>query len=245
MSCSSSLPRRSEQSIPERILRDTPLGKGDFWGLDDFKVVGKSFINGFGSKGYLGWRAGLGVYNLPYSVDPAYADIRLGVFEQLVGRLAAFNQNPMDDSKDGLYRLFAQTTVHLNCDGDQVVSASMDAVDMQGGEEFPGIFGTINALANLTVTASSAVLKLRTWGHPNALVEPGMQWVALRTSRNIWHEATVQFSCKCGKRLLGFSGSRYPSRKLWVNGNLETAVVQGPISSLWNADPNNLLFVAP
>jgi RHS repeat-associated protein len=235
-------------------VQNNGVDKGDILGLQEYRVVGKSFINGFGPSGFLGLRIG-GIdpfppFASPFDFDPAYADIRLFMFHNIIRGLglenpgAPFNQNPTDDSQDGLYRLYFRTTVHVNCNGGQFLSASMDPIEMEGGEEFPTVFGTINATATLSTTSGSAILKFRTWGHPNIKAEPGMQWVALRTSRNIWHEGMIQFNC-CKAHVLDFSGSRYPSRKLWVNGSLQKYIVQGPISSLWNADPNDSSFVAP
>ena len=244
----------SRDTIEERggknlyaFLRNRSIDKVDLWGLDDFTVVGKSFINGVGTLGRLGWRTGADLpgLNLPISVWPWFADVRLSMFARAVGGLEAFNQNPADDSEDGHYRLFARVTVHTQCNGN-VMSASVGSVEKQGGQEFPGIYGTINATANLSVTTSSAILKFWIWGRPNLLVEPGMQWVALRTSVNIWQKSVIQFSCKCGTRLISYTGSRYPSRRLWINGgNPVMDIRQGAFSSLWQADPSNPTFVAP
>jgi hypothetical protein len=103
-------------------------------------------------------------------------------------------------------------------------------------------------------TGSSVEFVMRAWGHPNVLAEPGMQWVAIRTSVNIWHEAHIRFSFANGKvtyKVISFAGGSYPSRKLWLdngfynNRNPDAYVPQGPISGLWDPDPNNPTFVAP
>lgn len=83
---------------------------------------------------------------------------------------------------------------------------------------------------------TSATVTWKTWGRPNLLAEPGMQWIAFRTSVNIWHEVKVKITCNKGKpvfRVLSFRGSRYPSRRLWKNGTLIRDVPQGSFSDLW------------
>jgi len=54
-----------------------------------------------------------------------------------------------------------------------------------------------------------------------------------------------QYSVLTPLRVIDLTGSRYPSRKLWINYVLQKEIPQGPISSLWNEDPNNHGFVAP
>ena len=238
------------------FVKNSPIQKGDVWGLDDFNVVGKSFINGVGEPGHL-WRFGLDL-GLPFSVWPWLADTRLAIFSQFLNIFPAFHQNPSDDSKDGNYRLYANTTIHIDCNGSRIANISASQPDMVGGAEMilpiPPDFqplliaGTINSRVSIPQrTDSSATVVLQTWGRPNALAEPGMQWVGLRTSVHIWHEAKIEFSC-CGgspsAQVLSFRGSRYPSRRLWVNGDRKAFFDQGPLSSLWHADPRNPFAVA-
>jgi hypothetical protein len=117
------------------------------------------------------------------------------------------------------------------------------------------ISGTIDSTDRFeNNTGSSVDFVMRAWGHPNPLAEPGMQWVALRTSVNIWHEARITFSSENGKvtyKVMSFTGGHYPSRRLWVDngyyngGQPDGRFDQGPISALWKADPSNPTFVAP
>jgi len=239
------------------FVKNNPRGRADTFGREDFDVVGKSFINGVGEPGHLS-RFGLDL-GLPFSVWPWYADTRLRLYALLAGTLPAFNQNPADDAKVGDYRLYAKTKIHVDCKGNMLGNFSASQPDMAGGSELilpipPNydlitISGTINSIVTIPQrTSSSATVVMRTWGHPNVLAEPGMQWVGFRTSVNIWQEAKIEFSCCSGvasANLLSFNGSKYPSRRLWVNGDRKAFFDQGPLSSLWHADPNNLFFVAP
>jgi RHS repeat-associated protein len=246
-----------------------PIDGLDLLGQDSFSIVGKSFINGFGDSGDLGWRFGAPVPVPPplnlLSVSPWFANARLAVFRQIIrqsgldGPGQPFNQNPLNDSEDGKYRLFDRQTVSICFDGSKLNAAVTDSAQ-DGGAEF-SIFnrdlvsGTINSSERFeNNTGSSVELVMRTWGHPHPLAEVGMQWVAQRTSINIWQEARIKFSENNGKityKVMSFDGSGYPSRKLWVdngfynNGNPDAQAPQGPISDLWNADPSNPSFVAP
>lgn len=86
------------------------------------------------------------------------------------------------------------------------------------------------------------------WGRPNAAAEPGMQWVAIRTSRNIWHDVTIIVSCKDGEPSFqedALSVSKFPSFRLWQDGKPIDERRQGALSDLWQADPGNSSFVAP
>ena len=239
------------------FVANTSVNAIDLLGLAKRTVryVGKSFINGIGPLGSLGNRAGLpfpsgiisvnGVDLGAISGDGQYADQRLAILESLVGGLAGFNQNPLSDAKDGQYRLYGKVEITARCCAGILTSYSSDT-DMEGGNELPGINGTINMDVGAARGAwgfdlTSATVTWKTWGRPNLMAEfglPGMQWVALRTSVNIWHEGKVKIACSGGKPIftvLGFRGSRYPSRRLWEDGSLIRDVRQGSFSDLWKA----------
>jgi RHS repeat-associated protein len=237
------------------FVANTPVNALDVRGLAKRTVryVGKSFINGVGPLGSLGNRVGLrsppgiisvnGVALGAISGDGQYADQRLAILASLVGGLAAFNQNPLSDAQDGQYRLYGKVEIAARCCGSILTSYSYDT-DKEGGNELPGINGTINMDVDdgrgaWGFSLTSATVTWKTWGRPNLLVEPGMQWVALRTSVNIWHEGKVKITCSGGKpifTLLSFRGSRYPSRRLWEDGALIRNVRQGSFSDLWQAE---------
>jgi RHS repeat-associated protein len=240
-----------------------PINGIDLLGQDSFTIVGKSFINSFGTSGNLGWSFGAPVPVPPplslLSVVPWFANARLAAFRQLATRLAAFNQNPSDASEDGQYRLFTRRTVNICFDGSKLNASVTDSAE-DGGVELSLfdrglVSGTINSSYKFEHnTGHSVQLVMRAWGHPHPSAEVGMQWVAIRTSVNIWHEARIIFSARNGKityKVLSFDGSGYPSRRLWVNnghytgGAPDAQANQGPISDLWTADPSHRTFVAP
>jgi RHS repeat-associated protein len=228
----------------------------DLLGLEELtaRYVGKSFINGVGALGSLGNRIGGPLpVPLPVSVNgvglwgitfaPRYADQRLAILASLIGRMPAFNQNPDSDAKDGQYRIYGKMEITAKCCGSILTSYSY-VTDKEGGTELPGIDGTINMDTSdsrglLGFSLTSATVTWKTWGRPNLLVEPGMQWAGLRTSVNISHEGKVKITCSRSKpifTLISFTGSRYPSRRLWRDGGQPIAdYVQGPFSSLWDA----------
>jgi RHS repeat-associated protein len=237
------------------FVANTPVNAVDVLGLAKRTVryVGKSFINGVGPLGSLGNRVGLWSPPSIVSVNEVdlgaisghgqYADQRLAIFASLVGWLAPFNQNPLSDAKDGQYRLYGKMEITARCCGSILTSYSYDT-DKEGGNELPGINGTINMDVDHSRGAwgfsqTSATVTWKTWGHPHFLVEPGMQWVALRKSVNIWHEGKVKITCSGGNPIftvLSFRGSRYPSRRLWEDGALIRNVRQGAFSDLWQAE---------
>jgi hypothetical protein len=236
------------------FVANTPVNEVDLLGLASRTVryVGKSFINGVGPLGSLGKRAGAPIPRdiisvndvdlAAISVFPKYADRRLAIFASLARRLDAFNQYPLSDAKDGEYRLYGKMEITARCCGSILTSYSYDT-DKDGGREAPGIYGTINMDVDdgrgaWGFSLTSATVTWKTWGRPNVLAEPGMQWVAFRTSVNIWHEGKVKITCSGGNPILtvlGFRGSRYPSRQLWKDGRLIRDVPQGALSDLWQA----------
>ena len=236
------------------FVANTPINAIDLIGLVERTVryVGKSFINSVGPLGSLGNRVGLpsppsiisvnGIDLGEISGDGQYADQRLAILASLVGGLAAFNQNPLSDAKDGQYRLYGKMEITARCCGSILTTYDYNT-DMEGGREGPGIYGTINMDVDdgrgaWGFSPTSATVTWKTWGRPNLLAEPGMQWVALRTSVNIWHEGRVRITCSSGNPIftvLGFRGSRYPSRRLWQDGVLIRNVGQGSFSDLWQA----------
>jgi hypothetical protein len=74
-----------------------------------------------------------------------------------------------------------------------------------------------------------------------------MQMVQLRTSTQIWQKGKVTVSCQGGeikKTEDFFKGSRYPTRRYWVNGDSQKEIKKGSLSSLWPNSPSMHGFVA-
>jgi hypothetical protein len=120
---------------------------------------------------------------------------------------------------------------------------------MDAGQEAPLVYGTINMTTPTVTTVNTSTIDVwwQGWGHPNYATEPSFQWVALRSSLNIWNQVDVQLSASGGTascNVVSFLGSAFPSRKLWINSVLVAFANQGPFSDLWQPDPTNPSWVA-
>lgn len=230
------------------FLGNNSISDVDPFGLEDAEVdyVAKSFINRIPNLGSLKGRIGF---------DPAtgvslglFANTRLRIFAEGVRRLPAFNENPSTDAKDGQYRLYTRVTIKASCCADGAPKVTI-STDQDGGREGPGVSGTINLSGpDVTTVGSTTKVHWKGWGRPADIAEPGMQWVAIRTSRNIWHDVTIVVSCKGGKPSFqedALSVSKFPSFRLWQDGKPIDERRQGALSDLWQADPSNPSFVAP
>ncbi len=225
------------------FVGNDPTGSHDLFGLASWyraKIVAKSFINGVPIVG--GWgRAGV--------ADGS--NWRLQNFALTIGRTPAFNQRPKDDKKDGEYRLYATVTVFFCCEGSNLKALKFTDDDKDGGVEigFLGIKGSIDALfGSKKVSPSEYDVLLESWGRPDIKAELGMQTIRHRTSTDIWNQTTIRLSCSGGSgtyEVKSFKGSKFPSRKLWINGVVKGNIAQGALSDLWTPDPANPVRVAP
>lgn len=223
------------------------------------RFVAKSFINGVNPIGSIvpDWSPGLtdpipipGTSLFPLvGPTPTSATARLTILAGAVGGLAAFNEDPQTDAMNHImYRLFTRVETSFNCDGDNIYNFSMLSA-MDGGNELPLIDGTIEMNGPAATQLSNSTIKIDWfgYGHPNFSVEPGMQWVAFRTSVNIWHEPSVFVKCDDGEGsygLLNFQVSTFPSHRLWINGVQVDEKFQGSFSDLWTASAFDPTFVA-
>ena len=83
-------------------------------------------------------------------------------------------------------------------------------------------------------------------GAPNPKAEPGMQWVARRTSKNIWHWPHIRVRCEGDKgihEVVSCTGSQFPIHRLWINSKLEKDIDQGTLADLWDPDSDDESFV--
>jgi RHS repeat-associated protein len=243
----------------------------DLLGLEDQSTfVAKSFINGIPNVGSLngraGWNPGLGLMLAPLILPdfrkgpflPLYdpiedlsgqmADVRLQVFVAASKGKVPFNQNPATSDEDGEYRFYTRMTITASvCNSTPTVVVS--SADMDGGQEIGPIYGTIEMSQDIKKTSDSVKVHWKGWGHPNSwIAEPGFQLAAKRSSINIWHEVTVKVSCNGGKpsfEIENFTGSSFPSHRLWQDGVLKKNLFQGLFSDLWQPDVNDPSFVRP
>lgn len=217
-----------------------------------FDFVAKSFIKGVNPIGRIvPDRAGIvptpGIGITP--INQPTATQRLRALASIVQHLTAFNEDPGTAAKDGKYRLYTRVDMTLDCTCDNIPFIDRIETDMDGGVESewwmswpvilaPKVKGTIN-LSPLNITYPFPWLlqvDWRGWGRPNALVEPGMQAVAWRTSKNIWHWPETAFICINGTPTLLYAdliGSKFPSHRLWLNNRLIDFVPQNTFADLW------------
>jgi len=238
----------------EGILTPAPAGT-----LYTTNIVAKSFINGVGPIGSLGFRTSTlttstvgAIAGLDAGINAgngALADARLNAAAIGFAQLPAFNQNPRTDAKDGQYRLYTRATIDFLVKGNLLLNPRVVYPDKEGGQEGSFIYGTIymSSVHIVRVNPSTIDVWWLGWGSPNPLVEPGMLAIADRTSVNIWHQVDVELSASNGKgfhKVVSFLGSAYPSRRLWINGVIKKDIPQQSLSSLWTPDPTDPTFVA-
>src|SRR5262245_26493635 len=124
------------------FARNDSVNKIDILGLDSFyaNVVAKSYINGIPELGAFQSRPGsLLTLLIPYealffpfgldaklmhagSLLPRFSQQRLTAFSELNRNLAAFNEEPQNDAKDGKYRLYGRRKIEFCCDGNLLKS---------------------------------------------------------------------------------------------------------------------------
>jgi hypothetical protein len=173
------------------------------------------------------------------------ADFHLSLFGDHFYGHAAFNEYPTSDAKDDEYRLFAQIKMKVKCICDEKTNEwkphfKDDTWEKDGGKEGPGINGTANLRYKFIDAGNTKKLVWTIWGRPNRTAEPVMQAVRTRSSKTIWNEGTVEFTCdksKISNKLVSFPGSNFPSRVAYINGAEKKRVKQGQLSDLWHEHP--------
>ena len=238
-----------------------------------FNIVAKSYIAGIPTIGSLAGRVGLGsnpsvlqIFGPTDFGSTLTTNQRLYLFAQLSKQLPPFNQIPFTPAMDGIYRLYTSVEIGVAVTGSTItlttITASRDAgaeASLWLPEDIPWIpfpvlvpttvYGTIKMTTPTVTTVSPSTIDVwwQGYGHPNSAFEPAFQWVALRSSVNIWHQVDVQISASGGTAscvVKSFLGSGFPSRTLWVNGVVKASFGQGPFSDLWQPDPTNPSWVA-
>jgi hypothetical protein len=221
-------------SFPGGYNRD-----GSYWISYSSKVTGKSFINGLPRLKRPGERTGATHYALMQ-------------LEAIISGADAFNQDPKGPHKDGEYRLYGSVNVSFCCDSSSKLSGASASYDMEGGAEIdipllPTVSGTIDMKYSVVQNSvSSLLVKFTTWGRPAHIAEVGMQTGGLRTSKNIWHTAAVEYWCDgaiARARKVGFKGSRFPSHRLWIDDTKVGEIDQEYFSDLWQPWKGNEDFV--
>jgi hypothetical protein len=169
--------------------------------------------------------------------------------------LAAFtNQSALDDPKDSRewnrdYRIFSEKEFKIKCEGKKMVEFESSKAHFKIGRE-------VLPYLNLSVTPQHGefvyddvemrngdiYFQFKVRAKPPAAAEALFSEVKVRTSVYAWHSLEGVLSCapetSQGYKIdYALGGSSFPSRRLWINGNLKKEVVQGNFDSLWTANP--------
>ena len=226
-----------------------------------YALAGKSYINTT-SMGSLWWRTGAGLFpfSVAYSVQvpgsyvPWLSNARLAFFWGLSYYTEAFNQNPTNDYADGKYRLYTKISISFCCSKSKMKNFKVLSTNTDSGVELqyqgaPIAKGSIFMEYNIYSLGESGVrIDWEGWGRPNDIIEPIFQWVGIRTSKNIWHHYTLDFRCVgdgVSYEKHQIRVSRFPSHKLFLNGDMIDYQPQGVFSDLWFPDPSRSTFVIP
>ena len=260
-----------------RYCRNRPLFSIDPGGQQDNSVdiVSKSYIRGEKSPGgggplLIGFidplPSGGPVWYILLLHDPfgtpgvfSTTQERLDYLGNFVKGLDAFNQNPETTAKDEKYRLFSRKVIKWRCCGGKFKYLGGTSESHGGIESLGPLFPDIWVQGPMDVTEypdkysyrDGKICLTKHWmgyGKPNPLVEPGMQWVAKRTSLYIWHDIKATVCCekktdKGSSVIDSFRTSRFPSHKLWKDNTLQLQAPQGQYADLWVPSPNNASFV--
>jgi hypothetical protein len=178
--------------------------------------------------------------------------------EQVIAFALAYNvvggltdDRVSDDTPNGLYRLFSQKTIRVDCCGSQLTDFSGSAVTTDGGNEGaispPGL---IVMEDSLTRNSSSTVnFRIRVKGRPFELAEVMMNAAKRRTSVYIWHRVFGSVTCKSGKAAVSIrtEGSKFPTHQSFyrLDGTLTAGpkLSQGTFSLLWNSSSEDFSLV--
>jgi hypothetical protein len=73
---------------------------------------------------------------------------------------------------------------------------------------------------------------------PHILAEPSLQFVNFRVNRDIWHRVEGKITIEDGGspkvEIKNFTGSDFPSHRLFLDGNINQTIQQGDFVKLWS-----------
>ena len=212
--------RRLDELFTAKLPEPKPIFR-----IHDFVVVAKSFIRTVGNS--------LGIPKCPRGGGPGIPQ-----FVALAKSVdAMMNETASDDQKDGFYRMFSKVRVEVTCAFANPPVVKISTVETDHGREGP------IETPPLTVfdVSSSKGGKAFAWsvkGTPAPIAEPAFFAVCPRTSRFIWHHVAVEVDCD-SLRIIDFSGSQFPTHRLFVDRALNTTIPQGPFANLWTPASGN------
>jgi hypothetical protein len=181
--------------------------------------------------------------------DPSQADSCLQKVEAFaVDCVLLGGENPADGNLDtGNFRLFSQLNVEAQCDSNKIIKWSFSGPSTSfGNEAFFQTSGNLSKpLTTSTVPAGASTadrvdFSYRVRGHPIGPVNLTMALAKARTCTYIWHEVRGSLTCSNGSAHVdgvGFTGSMFPSHRLWINGAKVFDIPQKQFKNLWDCDP--------
>ncbi|HEX2047682.1 MAG TPA: DUF4157 domain-containing protein [Acidimicrobiales bacterium] len=195
-----------------------------------FEVVVKSFIRTIGTTA--------GAMFCPTFLGDPF----VGPTARLQGLAVAtdlmFSETAPTAAKDTHYRLFSRRTFTLTCRHGVPVSARASALDTDVGLEGPLVPPPLIIFTDTVTPTPTGGLHF-SWsgeGRPHLAAEPAFQSICPRLSVFIWHHIEGDVDCG-GVRITAFSGSRFPSRRAYVDGVVTRDVHQGTFNRLWESAP--------
>jgi hypothetical protein len=239
------------------FVANDAVNRADRLGLEIFtaRAVAKSYIGPLGKQTKPIIDPNEGHSSNPQWVNDAISQGGQGFAEWLYG----LNENPMTEDKDGKYRLFTRVDFRFCCQNGRITFHDKELnrlqrhsgmgywTDKDGGQEAPGIYGTINMDQMKFRNSGPDEWKFewRGYGKPHWAAEPSFGLLKLRTSVNIWHKVTGRIFCQgdAGMIEAQVNGSQFPSHRLWLMGTLKQTIPQGNLSGLWQSDSTDPTFV--
>lgn len=170
---------------------------------------------------------------------------RLAAYEFLLLTDRKFSEDPTNGQQTtGQFRLWSELNIESSCGDVSIQSVKVDPLKVAFGKE-----GDLDAVGevwqqpriveNKTAGKISSVdVDYKVRGRPNLITTPFFDTVRPRACTWIWHHVLVNLTCRDGKIEVRAQarGSAFPSRKLWVNGNIISYIQQGPFENLWICD---------
>lgn len=175
----------------------------------------------------------------------------LGIFAKLLNQ-ATYDQLTTT-TKDKNYRLFSRLKLSISWAGDKLVVQPTSGTLTQriesdfGVERTPiGVFTPppleIVDLALQQVSATQFKFGWLAMGRPHPASEVLFEEVCHRDCVYIWHRVGGFVTLNNGQAQVkvGFSGSRFPTHVLFINGKLAIRKYQGALGNLWVSEPANI-----
>ena len=192
-------------------------------------------------------------------IDPSHVGFQdSSSYVQEKARLISMftNQSALDDPKDSNewnrdYRIFSEKKFKIKCEVKKMVEFETSKTHFKIGRE-------MIPYLNMPVTPQHGEIvyddvemrngeihfQFKVRAKPPAAAEGLFAEVKPRTSVYAWHSLSGVLSCapeisEGYKIVYSLDGSRFPSRRLWINGDLKKEVMQGNFDSLWIANPDS------